>query len=196
MEIDWLQDGKPLVENRISVSLFKRVGLYEINLNVKIGALTDYNMWDQALTYDEMVTWTACKWEILSKSSTIKLLQLSRHRQFTFGNYLNWATSEWTLLQMNSVELTRDEFCSKHKPFDVPMTGMRDFTSSRQVCRQYGGNMTVVTSVENQDELFRDERYQQKITENPKQRKKYLPSGSRNCRLSDVIYFFKSNLKN
>jgi hypothetical protein len=79
---------------------------------------------------------------------------------------LNWTTSEWTLKMMESRENIQEEVCRKHTPFDVPMPGQSNFTASQQLCRKYGGNMTVVMSVMKQDELWKNGHYQKMIKEN------------------------------
>lgn len=61
----WLQNGKHLVENNITGSvkgLFRSAEMYQINLNLKLGALTDLNIWNHTISYNDMVTWTTCKW--------------------------------------------------------------------------------------------------------------------------------------
>jgi hypothetical protein len=91
-------------------------------------------------------------------------------RQFRLGNYLNWSTSEWTLENMDSRIFTQEEICGKPKSFDLPTLVKGNFTASQQLCRKYGGKMTVVTSVEMYKKLFTDQNL-------PKTSKIYLTDG-------------------
>jgi hypothetical protein len=86
----------------------------------------------------------------------------------TFGNYVNWNTSEWALDRMESWE---KEYCQDQKPIDVLLPVNNNFTASQLLCKKYGGNMTVVSSVEKQYELFRNRHYQQQLMENRLQSK-------------------------
>jgi hypothetical protein len=62
--VDYIQDGKLLAEKHIigsSKGLFGSAQEYQIKLSVKIGSLTDFNIWNRSLSYKEMVDWTTCK---------------------------------------------------------------------------------------------------------------------------------------
>jgi hypothetical protein len=69
---------------------------------------------------------------------------------------------------MDSFDQIQADFCRMLKPFDVNLPVIVNFKSSHQLCRKYGGNMTVVNSVKKQDELFKNVHLIKKITESPK----------------------------
>ncbi len=94
----------------------------------------DLNIWDRALSMDELAAWTTCQ-------------------SFEKGNLVSWDTAEFELVNMTSREEPIDAICLPVRPGDVLIPTKRPFESLISICRKFGGKITVVTSQELQRHL-------------------------------------------
>ena len=100
------------------------------------GYLTDVQIWDQALSYEEMVKITTCK-------------------SFAEGNLLPWNIDDWTLIhdthidKIKQVEVDSRLFCPKQSRYlYFPGTNAGTFESLPEFCQMFGGEVVNTTTKE------------------------------------------------
>ena len=73
------------------------------------GELSDFNMWNKALSVQEMIAFTSCR----------KMLK---------GNLVNWETSKWDITNMTVLDKSKDELCIPHRPGHVLFPEQKNIT--------------------------------------------------------------------
>ena len=106
------------------------------------GQISDFNMWDRALTLSEMEQFTTCK----------KMIK---------GNLVNWDDSNWDLVNMTKRSVRYDELCNPRRPGHVMLPERRNITAMKTICNQMKAKMSVI----------RDQRTQTFMTEQVRQSK-------------------------
>ncbi len=95
---------------------------------------TDVNIWDRALSQDEVSSWTTCN-------------------NFEKGNVINWDTVELQLWNMTDSEMPIESICYPISPGDVLIPSPRNFDSLIDLCQKFHGEVSVVTSSEQHSKL-------------------------------------------
>ena len=72
------------------------------------------------------------------------------------GNILSWATSNYELVNMTQLDLTKEELCAPVRPGNVIMPNQRNFTAHLRVCQQFGARVGVVSDAPTQAAMSRE----------------------------------------
>ena len=69
------------------------------------------------------------------------------------GNLIRWSSVKWELTNMESIDMSADEFCLPPKPKNLMFPGLRDFPSVITMCKQFHGRVSVMKSKQLSEEL-------------------------------------------
>ena len=111
-----------------------------------MGYITDVQIWDEALSYEEMIDITTCK-------------------SFPKGNLIPWNIDDWTpvnatLAKVRQVEVDSSQFCPKQSRYlYFPGLNAGSFETMPQFCQMFGGevvNTTTKEQVKDALDFFKD----------------------------------------
>ena len=98
------------------------------------GKLSDVNVWSKPLTFSEMIDWTSCSYKMT-------------------GDLVNWSDAMWDVANMVEEFVETRELCENNFIVNYLVPGKRNINESLLLCHQFGGNVTVVRSHEQQTYL-------------------------------------------
>ena len=98
------------------------------------GDFTDINIWDRALSIDEMIGWTNC--------STI-----------ISGNLINWNSSNWEVAGMKNYSTKYPEICNPPVLGLVFFPGLMNNSRAVNLCKKFKGEINVVSDEKNKNDL-------------------------------------------
>ena len=98
------------------------------------GQLADFNVWNKALSLDEMKRFTTCG-------------------QMLKGNLVNWDSSRWELVNMTERDATNEEICVSPRPGNVLFPEKRNTTSLQSICRKMRGKASVIRDAKEQTKM-------------------------------------------
>ena len=94
------------------------------------GAVTDLNIWDRALSEEEVRGWSRCELE-------------------DGGNFINWTHASLRVVGYKKVEREKSEVCQQSEQDSavdyVPFEILLDYQETQTFCRKLGGEMAVST---------------------------------------------------
>jgi hypothetical protein len=105
------------------------------------GEISDFNIWDRALSLEELEDWTTCK-------------------AMTKGNLVNWETAEFDTINMTATQQTTESICVPVRPGNVIFPNRRNFSSVIDLCGKMKSKVSVIKTEEQQQEMI-DKRNQQ-----------------------------------
>ena len=83
----------------------------------------------------------------------MSILQVSYFRQSEIGgNFLKWSATEWELTKMESTIVDHDQICRPQSE-TIMIPGLRDFKSSKHLCKQFRGSIVVIKNKTQSDFL-------------------------------------------
>ena len=94
------------------------------DLQYNIQSITDFNLWNRALSTDEMVNWTSCVNPII-------------------GNVIDWNTSKWKSSKMHVENTTRELICKGIEDTFVAEKAI-SFQDSLIKCKAFKGDPLIV----------------------------------------------------
>ena len=78
---------------------------------------------------------------------------LSYFRQSEIGGtFLKWSATEWELTKMESTIVDHDQICRPQSE-TIMIPGLRDFKSSKHLCKQFRGSIVVIKNKTQSDFL-------------------------------------------
>ena len=120
----------------IPLELLNKVSLlgcsddFSVDCTAPGAEITDFNIWDKALTFEEATKWTTC--------------DLKEE-----GNILSWSNSSWTLKNVASDSVSSDKLCDiKSLPADVLFPERRTMPDHRLLCNTMKGTVAVAEDQE------------------------------------------------
>ena len=109
----------------------------------------DLNIWGNALSLDQLVKWTTCRWYSLNihPSTFSNPFDFSDYNP---GNLLTMmkAKDQWY------TQIKETEVCTSKEFTDILLPWCFGMHEALQLCRKYRGKMTITTSLELQKKLF------------------------------------------
>ena len=96
-----------------------------------MGYITDFNMWDTALSYDDMVAFTTCK-------------------TYPKSNFLPWNFDDWTPYDketkfLKEMEVDPKDFCEKSERY-LYFYKASNFENMDEFCQKFGGETVNVST--------------------------------------------------
>ena len=129
---------------------------YTVACSAPEGKITDFNVWDRALTLQEAMDWTSCRQNpiyLIVTSLFNQLYSMVFCRKEMKGNLVNWDTAKFEVENMMESNIPMEKVCVPLRPGHVVMPTRMNFTSHLSLCHKFRGKMSVVKEEETQDAL-------------------------------------------